>query len=241
MPLIRKTKCQVTEIQSYGHGVFLIRLLAEKSLPAWKPGQFLHLAIDAYDSAGFWPDSRPFSIVNAPDGSRELELVYAVKGWFTHRLLEYLQPGREVWVKLPYGEFVIEKEQTGIVLIAGGTGISAFMAFLDTVLDDASQTVDLFYGFRDASVFLYEQKLKELMTYHPGLRVHLAVEVGGVEDWFAPVRQGLLDVGWILDNLESPAEKVFYLSGPPVMLTSFSQALRDAGIPADHIRKDAWE
>ena len=34
--------------------------------PLFKPGQFLHLAIDPYDGAGFWPESRVFSIASSP-------------------------------------------------------------------------------------------------------------------------------------------------------------------------------
>ena len=32
--------------------------------PRFRPGQFLHLALDAYDPSGFWPDSRVFSIAS---------------------------------------------------------------------------------------------------------------------------------------------------------------------------------
>ena len=32
----------------------------------FKPGQFLHLALDAFEPGGFWPESRVFSIASAP-------------------------------------------------------------------------------------------------------------------------------------------------------------------------------
>lgn len=40
--------------------------------------------------------------------------------------------GGTVWVKLPYGDFVIDDSHSS-VLIAGGTGISAFTAFIEAL------------------------------------------------------------------------------------------------------------
>ena len=41
-------------------------LAPARPLPRFRPGQFLHLALDGYDPAGHWPDSRVFSIASPP-------------------------------------------------------------------------------------------------------------------------------------------------------------------------------
>ena len=41
-----------------------------------------------------------------------------------------LQEGQMVLVKLPYGDFVI-LDANNVALLAGGTGITAFIAFID--------------------------------------------------------------------------------------------------------------
>jgi len=44
-----------------------------------------------------------------------------------------LEIGREVWIKFPYGDFIIDtfvNPGDNLVLIAGGTGISPFIPFL---------------------------------------------------------------------------------------------------------------
>ena len=38
-----------------------------------------------------------------------------------------------------------------------------------------------------------------------------------------------------------PPSSVFYLSGPPIMLSTLSQQLLVRGVPADLVRTDAWE
>ncbi|MBD3420529.1 MAG: hypothetical protein GF398_10465, partial [Chitinivibrionales bacterium] len=44
-----------------------------------------------------------------------------------------LEIGKDVWLKLPYGHFIIDscvKPEQDVILIAGGTGISPFLSFL---------------------------------------------------------------------------------------------------------------
>jgi len=129
-----KLKATVSSVQQFGEGVYEISMVPEGFVPRYKPGQFLHLTVDEYDPAGgFWPESRVFSIASA-SGSDDIRIVYSVKGKYTRRMEEGLKPGATVWLKLPYGDFVIEgvlKDGQGAVLVAGGTGVSPFLPFLE--------------------------------------------------------------------------------------------------------------
>ena len=103
-----KLKAQVLSVKSFGPDTYSVKFKPEVSPPRFKAGQFLHLTIDEYDPAGgFWPESRVFSIASAP-GMSELEIVYSVKGRYTRRMADHLSSGREVWLKLPYGNFIID-------------------------------------------------------------------------------------------------------------------------------------
>jgi len=119
-----KLKAHVLSVKSFGPDTYSVKFKPEVAPPRFKAGQFLHLTIDEYDPAGgFWPESRVFSIASAL-GMSELEIVYSVKGRYTRRMAEYLSPGREVWLKLPYGNFIIDASIApgqDVVMIAGGT------------------------------------------------------------------------------------------------------------------------
>src|ERR1035438_8343115 len=101
-------------------------------------GQFLHLTVDDYDPSGFWPESRVFSIASSPRERKRLRICYSVKGRYTTKMEQVLKVGGEVWVKLPYGDFVIDGSNDA-VLLAGGTGISAFTAFLQSLTPQADR------------------------------------------------------------------------------------------------------
>ena len=148
-------------------------------MPRFKPGQFLHLALDAYEPGGFWPDSRVFSIASSPRERDRLAITYAVKGAFTSQDgSASSSEGREVWVKLPYGEFVVDASRDA-VLFAGGTGVTAFTAFLQSLEAETAPRVLLFYGARTPELFIYGPLAEACAREVPSLACTLVPEAVG--------------------------------------------------------------
>jgi len=228
--VIRKIRCTVLRVVDHGERVYSIELKPSEPIPRFQPGQFLHLALDPYEPGGFWPESRVFSIASSPDERDRLLITYAVKGEFTTRMERELAPGRDVWVKLPYGEFVVDPARDA-VLFAGGTGVTAFTAFLGSLSPEHAATVQLFYGARTMDLFVYGQVVEACASAVPSLRCSLVCEE----------TQGRLDVGVAWPAIESMQDPDFYLSGPPPMLAALGQQLRARGVAAERIRIDAWD
>ncbi len=230
MAVVRKIRCTVLRVVDHGERVHSVELKPSEPIPRFVPGQFLHLALDSYDPGGFWPESRVFSIASSPDERDRLLITYAVKGAFTTRMEHELAPGRGVWVKLPYGEFVVD-ETRDAALFAGGTGVTAFTAFLQSLAPEHAARVELFYGARTADLFVYGPLVGACDRAVPPLACHLVCEA----------TQGRLDVGAAWPTIERMDDPVFYLSGPPAMLAALTARLREHGVSNDDIRIDAWE
>jgi ferredoxin-NADP reductase len=228
--VVRRIRCLVRSVTDHGEHVYTVELEPSMPIPSFKPGQFLHLAIDPYDGAGFWPESRVFSIASSPRERDRLTITYAVKGAFTTRMEGELAPGAGVWVKLPYGEFVIDPVQDS-VLFAGGTGVTAFTAFLQSLTPDQTHRVVLFYGARTPSLFVYRPLAQACVDEVPALSCHFVSEEA----------QGRLDVDAAWPAIASLRDPVFYLSGPPPMLAALTAQLRRSGVAPERIRIDAWE
>ena len=133
-----------------------------------------------------------------------------------------LAEGKEVWVKFPYGEFIIH-DNRGAVLFAGGTGITAFSAYIDQLEPDQENAIDLFYGARSYDLLIYKRMIDQQCEICPKLNVWYYFENGhpqGDHD-----TKGILSVSSAFDHLMNPSEKNFYLSGPPQMLNSLHSDL----------------
>lgn len=210
--------------------MYTVVLDPSRPAPAFRPGQFLHLALDPYDGTGFWPDSRVFSIASSPAELDRLVITYAVKGTFTARMERELAPGAEVWVKLPYGEFFIDPSRDA-VLFAGGTGVTAFTAFLGSLSPGHGSHVLLFYGARTPDLFVYRDLVAECARAVSSLSVCLVPES----------LQGRLDVDKVWPAIDAMDDPIVYLSGPPQMLSTLTAQLQARGVAPDRIRTDAWE
>ena len=230
MAVVRKIPCVVRAVTDHGERVYTVELRPSMAVPRFKPGQFLHLALDGYEPGGFWPESRVFSIASSPRERDRLAITYAVKGAFTARMERELAPGGSVWVKLPYGEFVVDSASDA-VLFAGGTGVTAFTAFLQSLQPDQAARVLLFYGARKPNLFVYGPLAQACAREVPSLSCSLVCEE----------TDGRLQVDAAWPAIEALHDPVFYLSGPPQMLAALTKQLREHGVPPAAIRTDAWE
>ncbi len=232
----QKLRCEVTNIIHHGERVYSVFLKPDTFVPRFLPGQFLHLALDPYYPGNFWPESRVFSIASSPLERNLLRITYAVKGQFTGRMESELKVGHEVWIKLPYGEFTINSE-SDVCLLAGGTGITAFTAFVDNLRSDHSHQVHLFYGVRRPELLVYRSMVMTAQERCPNLHAQFFVEQFGEADCIP----GRIDLKLVWDKLPDPLANRYYLAGPPEMLRYFSEGLSQRGVTVNHILVDAWE
>jgi len=238
-----KIKCKVLSIDAHGDSVFTIKLKPARRLPRFNPGQFLHLALDSYDpTGGYWPESRVFSIASAPFDS-EIIIAYAVKGKFTLRMKEELEVGKDVWVKLPYGHFVVSSApDEEVILVAGGTGITPFIPFLRKEGSNPSgEKISLIYGVRRPELLIFGDVIADALSNLNGFRFHAFCEDCANAVFQFPMEQGRLTIDAILRATTDPTKAVFYLSGPVEMITTFKNGLRDTGITDTKIHIDEWE
>jgi ferredoxin-NADP reductase len=239
-----KLPCRITRIVNHGDRVFTVCLRPERVAPRFRPGQFLHLALDPYDPSGFWPESRAFSIASSPSEREALRISYSVQGRFTARMERDLVEGQSVWIKMPYGDFVVDS-RVDTVLFAGGTGITAFTAFLESLSPDMHQSVVLAYGARTSQLLIYRDLVQRCASSTSSLDVSYFVEqCTGADpamehDGVCP-HIGRVSVAAVWPNLRRPIDAAYYVSGPPAMLDTISQDLRARGISPEAIHIDAW-
>ena len=249
MPNPIKLAAAVRTVLKHSDGVYTVTFVPEKKPPRFSPGQFLHLTVDPYDPAGgFWPESRVFSIAS-PSGADLITIVYSVKGAYTHKMEDRLKPGTGVWLKLPYGDFVIKtsiREGQDVVLVAGGTGISPFIPYLEELIRErgVSRRVSLHYGARLCSHILFPELLERCADGLNGFDATIWVEneasdrlrVRGIR-----ARNGRLSIDSIYTEARELKDPVFFLSGPPAMIRFFKEGLVDKGVTTDNIKIDEWE
>lgn len=233
----QKVHCTITQVIHHGERVYSVFLKPDSVAPRFRPGQFLHLALDSYTPGDFWPESRVFSIASSPEDRNSLRLTYAVKGQFTTRMESEIQVGGRVWAKLPYGEFIINPESDAC-LLAGGTGMTAFTAFLSGLQADYPRDVYLFYGARCPELLIFRSLVEETRQRCSHLYASYMVEQGSSSSDYM---LGRIDLDLVFKSLSNPLLATYYLAGPPEMLGALTGGLEARGVQQNQIMIDAWE
>ncbi len=240
MAIVAKIPARVSQVHRHSK-THCSLVLEPQRCPRFKPGQFLHLALDEYDPSFAWPESRVFSIASSPTRRDRLELTFVVKGQFTQRMMDELQIDKTVWLKLPYGEFTFDSDaDQPAVFIAGGTGITPFLSYLQWAVDKkVRRPLQLFYGARTPRDLLFKDRLDHWTSVLPNLSMSYFVEKDARK--IAGARDGRLDGSFIWQKGQAGTTPDFYLSGPPAMIETLQAQLMQKNVPDEKIHVDEWE
>lgn len=109
--------------------------------PGHKAGQFAFVTFDPKEGA------HPFTISSAWHEDGRLRFHIKGIGDYTARLPETLKVGNLVEVEGPYGFFDFSSRKTGQIWIAGGIGITPFIARMQSLANRPDgKSIDLFYS-----------------------------------------------------------------------------------------------
>lgn len=225
--IIKKYKVKVEKIENPIEDIFSLTFSSDEKFK-YLPGQFLHLALDDYDGIGQWPDSRCFSMQSNPD-EELLKITYAVKGKFTNRMKNELHEGKEIWLKLPYGDiFQRGHNKNNCVFIAGGTGITPFLSLFNS--DEFCFYINpkIYLGFRSKEYNIYEKELSEICNNSKTL-INIVYQN----------LDGILNINSILE--ENSVHSTYFISGPPIMIKNFKKYLIESGVSENKVITDDWE
>ncbi|MER6070434.1 globin domain-containing protein [Streptomyces sp. NPDC001817] len=183
----------------------------------------------------WWPRVwRHYSFASAPrsDGLLTFHVKAVPAGWVSNALVHRARPGDVIRLGPPAGSMTVDHTtDSGLLCLGGGTGIAPIKALVEDVAEHgARRSVEVFYGARtDHDLYDIDTMLR-LQQSHPWLAVRAVID----QRAHIQLPDALRDYGpW--------NEYDAYLSGPPGMIRSGIDALRDIGVPSSRIRHDSVE
>ncbi|GBG00763.1 ferric reductase [Azospira sp. I13] len=174
--------------------------------PGHGAGQFAFVTFDPQEGA------HPFTISSAWRGDGRLLFLIKGLGDYTSRLPALLHKGDLVTIEGPYGRFDFDSGKPRQTWVAGGIGITPFMARMQALaLAPDGKEVDLFYSTSapDADFIARVGSL----AVAAGVRLHVVVAS----------RDGRLDAATLCERVPDWQQGDFWFCGP----SAFGQTLRD--------------
>ena len=166
----RRASGTVTAIEQPAPEVLSVKCQLDNNWRGHRPGQFAFITFDAKEGA------HPFTIASADRGDRSISFQIKALGDYTRTLGKRLEVGHVVKVEGPYGRFDMARQDSSAqqIWIAGGIGVTPFLAWLDSLQQSANQvSADLHYCTRDRTNDPFVALLEASCTALPGIHLHI--------------------------------------------------------------------
>ncbi|QTD44422.1 ferredoxin reductase family protein [Ottowia testudinis] len=167
-PFLRPRRFVLDRIDRHG-AVTELTLRPEGRPLRWQAGQFAFVSPTGAGMA----EPHPFTIASAPAADGSLRFGIKALGGWTKRLPERLAPGQRVRVDGPYGRFVFRKRVQCQVWLAGGIGITPFLAWAEALTNADRQDIALIWAVTTRDEAFAADRLAAIAARHPGLTVHV--------------------------------------------------------------------
>lgn len=205
------------------------------------PGQFVEIGLVDPPETDAEGNGRAFSIASAPHDDT-LMVATRMRDTAFKRVLRSMPLGATVQMEGPFGNLVLHADPVRpAVLLAGGIGITPFRSM---VLHAAAQKLPhrlfLFYSNRRPEDAPFLDELQALQRDNP----HYTF-VGTMTEPDKSSRPWQGETGFITPAMLSKvlmnvAMPIFYVVGPPGMVTGLRTTLKDAGFNERDIRTEAF-
>lgn len=231
----------VSAVRPEAPGVWTLELVPPpgEEVYGYLPGQFHFLTLRR--APGLPVEEHHFTISSSPARRDFVSSTIKESGDFT-ATIGRTAPGDTAVVQAAFGHFsyLLHPEDTDMVFLAGGIGITPLMSMLRHMRDTASDNaVTFLYANRSQADIVFREELGRIEAGgHPRLRV---AHILSRPDPGWEGETGHLDEEKVLRLCGgSLAGKAFYLCGPPGLVAASLDVLKRLGVPSRRIRREVF-
>jgi ferredoxin-NADP reductase/MOSC domain-containing protein YiiM len=191
-------------------------LLSGDKLPSYQPGQYLTVRVPG-------PAVRSYSLSSAPGGTA-YRISVKRDGLASRYIHEQLTAGMTLDVAAPRGDFVLQDDDSPVLLVSGGIGITPVLAMLHSLATaEKTRPVWWIHVTRDPA---FTSEVDGLLDALP--EMHRYVYTHG-----RPTPDELRALG-------VPKDATAYICGPTAFMDNLRDLLADSGIARDRIHTELF-
>ena len=230
---VRTLRCRVEQVEHLTKDIVSVKLsLLFGNRLSFNPGQFVIATFQGLPG-------REYSIANSPDSELlEFYVRRIAGGAVSPFIANHLKPGEPVTIEGPFGIMYYREEREGPILaLAGGSGLSAIQPIvIESLRDKPDREIWLYHGVRDESDIFRQELFESLALRH---RCFSYVPVLSQPSKQTGCRVGML-ASVVASDFSTVEEFTAYMAGPPPMIDSCTETLRNKGILEGRIFADPF-
>lgn len=219
----------------------------KQALADFEAGQYL--TIKAQVPGEQYTHIRHYSLSDAPGKKyyrisvkRERPREGKPAGIVSNDLHDRIHEGDSLLFSAPAGDFTLDQTNDPLVLIGGGIGITPLMSMINTaVVRYPDREVTLVHAAPNGNNHPFKEHLNGLSNSHRNVRYYAAYSSPTEKDRSSGdfQHEGIVDSEWLRSILPS-GQAVYYFCGSIPFMKSVNKALRELGIPKNHIHYESF-
>jgi predicted ferric reductase len=236
--LLRRRPFEVVEVREEAPSTWVVTVapVGHEGL-RFAPGQFAWVR---FGPSPWTLVEHPFSFSSSAESPRRIEFAIKELGDFTNAIGR-LPPGTRAWLDGPHGSFSSDFEPAagGLLLVAGGIGITPALSMLRTFADR---------GDRRPHVLVYATSRWERTAFRGALAaLSRALDLRVVHVLESPPEGWTGEAGHVTTGLLArvlagdPVVRHAFVCGPDAMMASVERSLRALGFPRERLHLERFQ
>lgn len=205
-----------------------------------------------YKSHVYTPVTRAYSMANYPGEKGIIKLnvriatpppgQQAIPPGQVSSYIFNLQPGDDVTIAGPFGEFFMDDSDSEVILVGGGAGMAPLRSHIFDLFKGkhTKRKVSFWYGGRSMKECFYLDEFEEIEKNNDNFTFHLALSDPQPEDnWTG--HTGFIHMVLLEEYLKdhpAPEDINYYLCGPPMMNQAVFDMLDNLGVESENVHFD---
>ena len=203
------------------------------------PGQFVDLTLLDPPETDAEGNIRTFSIASAP-AEEDLVVATRMRDTAFKRVLAKMPLGSELKLEGPLGSFTLHSNPSRpAVFLAGGIGITPFRSMIvNAARQGLAHRIALFYANRRPEDSAFLQELQQSPKANKNLQfIGVMTEIENSKlPWSGET--GYIDKAMLARFVPDLSAPIYYIAGPPAMVSAMKTSLTAAGVDSDDVRAE---
>jgi len=206
-------------------------------------GQFLTITLPNPPYNDATGNRRTFSIASPPQETERLQIATRMTGSALKRSFAEATPGTLVELFGPAGSFTLHKASSmPAVFIAGGIGITPFRSMInDAFARRLTHQITLIYSNRNPEGAAFHDEFLRIAEAHTKFKyVPTMTDADKSHQPWSGLRRNV-DANFLREHIGDIMTPIFYIAGPPGMVTGITKAVIAAGTDSARVRSEKFE
>ncbi|WKA48992.1 NO-inducible flavohemoprotein [Geobacillus zalihae] len=213
-----------------------------KAISDYLPGQYVSVKLSIPGET--YTHIRQYSLSDAPGKGyyrisvkREAATADKPAGIVSNYLHDHVQEGDVLELSAPAGDFTLDlSKTTPVVFISGGVGITPLLSMAHTLaIRQPTRPAAFLHAALNGRVHAFDEELR-MLAERPSFSYHICYESPSDEDRRHPYfgKEGRIDLAW-MQSVIPTKDADFYFCGPVPFIKTVYRALKQWGVPEEHI------